>query len=95
MSEPGREPREVGGVDSSWPIGLNVVLESTQFRSAVEDGGETFGTEAVLVGIARDGSNPINAEVEWLSLKACLIEERYEERAETAVNVKQDVVSLG
>jgi hypothetical protein len=41
-----------------------------------------------LVGIARDRGDALNTEIEWLRLESGLLQERYQERAQTSVHME-------
>ena len=77
-----------GGVDAARPGGVNKILVGPQGGSTVKDGAVALGGEAVFVGIAADGGDAAEAEVEGGGLKAGFVKEGHEEGAEAAVDVQ-------
>lgn len=84
-----------GGVHAAGPVGGDEVLVGAQVLGAVEHGGVALGGEAVLVGVAGDGGDALEAEVEELRLEAGLFEEGHEERAQAAVDVQRQAALQG
>jgi hypothetical protein len=62
---------------------------------AVENRGVALGREAVLVGVARDGGDALEAEVEGGRLEAGFVEEGDEEGAQAAVDVEREALFEG
>lgn len=62
---------------------------------AIHDDGGALWREPVFVRVARDGGDTIDAEVEGHGGETSLLEERYNEGAETAVDVHSDPMVLG
>lgn len=61
----GAGSRHIGGsVDTAGPVWRDEVLVRTQFRRAVEDGTVSLRRKTVLVGVAGDGSDAAETEVE-------------------------------
>lgn len=86
----GAGTRDAGGsVHAAGPVGGDKVLVRAQLLGAVEDGGAALGREAVLVRVAGDRGDALEAEVEKFSLKTGLVEERDQERTQTAVYMQR------
>lgn len=83
------------GVHAAGPVRGDEVLVGAQGSGAVENGGVALGSEAVLVGVAADASDALEAEVEELSVEAGALEERHEEGAQAAVDVQRDLALDG
>lgn len=66
-----------GGVDAAGPVRADKVLVRPQLGGAVEDRRVALGGEAVLVRVARDGRDALEAEVKELRLEAGLFQERH------------------
>lgn len=81
-----------GGVDAAGPRGVDKVLVGAQGLGAVEDRAVALGGEAVLVRVAADGGDALEAEIEGDGLKAGLFEEGKEEGAQAAVDVKREAL---
>lgn len=79
-----------GGVDAARPVRRDEVLVGAQFRGAVEDGAVPLWRESILVGVAGDGGDTAEAEVEEWGGEAGGGEEGNEEGAEAAVDVERD-----
>ena len=62
---------------------------------AVEDGGVALGGEAVLVRVAADGGDALEAEVEGGGFEAGFFKEGDEEGAEAAVDVQGELLFEG
>jgi len=79
----------------------DIVLVSPQRSVAVHDHRGSLGCESILVGITADARHAANTEIEWRQFETAvftlckpgLVEERDDERAETAVDMETDVVS--
>ena len=60
------------------------------------DGGQAkitnLWSKAILMMVARDGSNSRQAEIKWRQRKACLVHKRGQETPEAAVHVQTDAV---
>lgn len=84
-----------GGVDAAGPGGVDKVLVGAEGGGAVQDGGVSFGGEAVFVCVAADGGDAAEAEVKRDGVEARFGEEGDEEGAETAVYVERDAAFDG
>lgn len=83
------------GINSTRPVALLKVLEATKSLAMVHDDGRSFGGESVLVGVARDGGDSWNTEIESRELVAGLLGKGNHETSQAAVDVETNVVLLG
>mmetsp|Transcript_37654 Transcript_37654/g.59454 ORF Transcript_37654/g.59454 Transcript_37654/m.59454 type:complete len:358 (+) Transcript_37654:344-1417(+) len=82
-------------IQSSSPLGVSKVLESSQFLGAVEHHRGSLGSITILVGIHRHGGNSWEREIEGRDIKSSLFGKRENKSTQATVHVKPDGILDG